>query len=90
VRDEIGKQLPAFLVAVEKSGMHRVRVFQIEEELLAIGEEQNCRDLDRLAEHYAGKPWSLDHQEHLRVLMVPEWMKKTDTTNNNGTAPWEA
>lgn len=88
VRDEVGQQLPVFLVAVEKDGMHRCRVVQIDAELLDIGEEQNNRDLDRLAEHFAGKPWTLDHDDHLRVLTKPDWMGKERT--NNGPAPWEA
>lgn len=90
VRDEIGKQLPCFLIAVEKDGMHRCRVHQIEDALLDIAEEQNNRDLDRLAEHYAGKPWALDHDSRIRVLSTPKWMLEKTDNNNDGPAPWEA
>jgi hypothetical protein len=88
VRDEIGLQLPAFLVALEKEGMHRCRVYQVDTELLDIAEAANNRDLDRLAEHYAGKPWTLDHDDRLRVLTAPTWMKEPATTTS-GPAPWE-
>lgn len=89
VRDEIGLQLPAFLVALEKEGMHRCRVYRVDDELLDIAEAANNRDLDRLAEHYAGKPWTLDHDDRLRVLSAPTWMKEPTATTNNGPAPWE-
>ena len=76
VRDEIGLDLPCYLIAIEKDGMHRVRPYLIDKQLLDIGEEKNNKDLDALAEHYAGKPWTLDHSNHLRSLLAPEWMTK--------------
>lgn len=91
VRDEIGRQLPVFMVAVELDGMHRPRVYRVDDPLLDIAEDQNNRDLDRLAEHYAGKPWTLDHEDHIRTLTAPEWMTTPKGTNGAdiGPAPWE-
>lgn len=83
VRDELGISLPCYLIAVEKDGMNRVRPYQVDAALLDIGEERNNRDLDSLAEHFQGKPWTLDHSNHLRSLLAPEWMTKHEPS------PWE-
>ena len=54
--------------------MHRCRVHQLDADLLDRAEEQNNRDLERLAEHYAGKPWTLDHDSRIRLITTPKWM----------------
>jgi len=89
VRDEIGKQLPVFLIALEKGCMHRVRPYQVDPALLDMAEEQNARDLDKLADAYQRNHWPLDHDEGMRVLMAPAWMTKRDDALPE-VAPWEA
>ena len=90
VRDEIGKQLPVFLIALEKSGTHRCRPTQVDASLLDMGEEQNERDLDRLAEAYRINQWPLDHDENLDVLAAPAWMLAKQDAPAIEPAPWEA
>lgn len=89
VRDEIGKQLPCFVVAIEKGGACRVRPYQIADDLLDLGEQKNECDLDRLAEHYAGKPWSLDHDDALRVITMPGFLQPGASDAGHEPAPWE-
>jgi len=86
---EIGKLLPCFLVAVEKKGAHRVRVWQIEDQLLDIATTQNEVALDQLAQHYRFNDWPLDHDDTIRVLSTPEYMLNQDSKPVEA-APWEA
>jgi len=88
-RDETGQQLPVYLIAVEKSGMHRVRVHHLDADLLDRAEQQNERDLDRLAACYASKSWPLDHDDGMRVILAPAWMTATDNQPPPEAAPWE-
>lgn len=86
---EIGKLLPVFLVALEKEGMHRVRVWQVDPELLDIGNDQNERDLEHLAASYKMNHWPLDADPSMRVLTTPPWMKPQPDGMPQSPAPWE-
>ena len=86
---EIGKQLPVFLVALEKGGMHRARVHQLPDSILDPAHDRNCRDLDRLAACYASGVWPLDHDDSIRVVQPPSWMRDPANAVSNGPAPWE-
>lgn len=86
VQQEIGKQLPCFLPAVEKSHMHRCRVFSIDPVLLDEGAELNERDMERLKACYAADAWPLDHDDSMRV-----WSPRPSHANApsaNEEAPW--
>ena len=89
VLNEFGKLLPVFLVAVEKSGSHRCRVYQVDSDLLDIATEKNEYDLDCLYLHYRLNNWPIDHDDTLRVISTPDWMKKKERTFFDGIAPWE-
>ncbi len=74
VYQEIGKLLPCYLVAVDKSGSHRCRPYALEKDLLDIGQEKNERDMDNLAAAYAANEWHIDHDDSMRSIVTPKWM----------------
>ena len=79
----IGRVLPCFLPAVEKGGMRRCRVFNIDPVLLDEADEANQRDLDRLKACYASGKWPLDHDDSLRV-----WSPRAPLAADGEAAPW--
>lgn len=83
IQQEIGRALPVWLVAVEKTGANRCRVWEVAADLMDRAHEQNMRTLDLILDCYARGSWPLDLDGQARRLEVPDWMKKADEA-----APW--
>jgi hypothetical protein len=79
----VGLDLPAWLVAVEKTGANRCRVWEVAPDLMDRGHEQNMRSLDLILDCYARGSWPLDLDGQARRLEMPEWMRTADEA-----APW--
>jgi hypothetical protein len=89
IHQEIGKRLPCFLVAVEKEHSHRVRVWQVSQDYLDVGHDENTRDLERLRVCYQSNQWPLDHESRIDVLDTPAWKKPKAEADDGAVAPWD-